>query len=47
MQTGRNAGMYTVGVLWGYRGREELADNGADAFAEAPADILKLLEGDL
>lgn len=47
MQTGRNAGMYTVGVLWGYRGREELADNGADAFAEVPADILKLLEGDL
>ena len=30
MDTGRNASMETVGVLWGFRGREELLENGAD-----------------
>lgn len=43
MQTGKNAGFYTVGVLWGFRTREELEENNADAIAEIPADILKLV----
>lgn len=30
MQMGKNAGFYTVGVLWGYRSREELEENHAD-----------------
>lgn len=30
MKTGRAAGMYTVGVLWGFRDREELERDGAD-----------------
>ena len=36
MQTGKNAGLFTVGVLWGFRGREELLENGADALLEDP-----------
>lgn len=44
MQTGKAAGMFTVGVLWGYRDRKELEENGADAIVEKPADLLKFLE---
>ena len=39
MQTGKNAGMYTVGVLWGFRGREELSENGADLLIEKPSEL--------
>ncbi len=39
MQTGKNAGMYTVGVLWGFRGREELLENGADRLIEKPQEL--------
>lgn len=33
IQTGRNAGLRTVGVLWGFRDRAELVAAGADALA--------------
>lgn len=44
MQTGKAAGMFTVGALWGFRDRKELADNGADVIVEKPIDLLKLCE---
>ncbi len=45
MQTGKGAGAKkTVGVLWGFRTREELLQNGADAIVESPLDILNLLD---
>ena len=44
MQTGKAAGMYTVGVLWGYREKEELQKNGADYLVDSPEDILDLYE---
>ena len=40
MQTGKAAGMYTVGVLWGYRDLEELEENGADTAVFAPKDLI-------
>jgi len=40
MQTGKNADLYTVGVLWGFRGREELMKNGADVLVENPGELL-------
>ena len=43
MQTGKNAGMYTVGVLWGFRGREELVSNGADIIVEKTTDLYSLV----
>ena len=43
MKTGRAASMYTVGVLWGFRNREELLKNGAEALAEKPEDIKTLV----
>lgn len=44
MQTGKAAGMYTVGVLWGYRGKTELQEKWCRAFAHTPEEILTLYE---
>ena len=44
MKTGKNAGLYTVGVLWGFRGREELLDNGADVLIEKPEELLNCIK---
>lgn len=42
MQTGKNAGMYTVGVLWGFRKRDELEENGADVIIVHPSEIVQI-----
>lgn len=44
MKTGRAAGMYTVGVTWGFRTPEELEKNHACALVRHPQQILELLE---
>ena len=44
MQTGKAAGMYTIGVLWGFRKRDELIDSGADAIAQHPDEIAAILD---
>jgi phosphoglycolate phosphatase len=43
MQTATAARMFPVGVLWGFRTREELESSGARAIIEAPGDLLALL----
>lgn len=43
MKTGKCAGMYTVGVLWGFRTRKELEENHADIIIEKPDKLLTLL----
>ena len=43
METGRNAGVFTVGVSWGFRTKEELSENGADVIIDHPAQLLELL----
>lgn len=43
METGRNAGMDTVGVTWGFRDREELEKNDASYIADHPEDIISLI----
>lgn len=43
MQTGKNANIYTVGVLWGFRGREELAKSGADAIVATPEELYEVI----
>ena len=45
MKTGKNAGLYTVGVLWGFRGREELLENGADLLVETPSELYQYIVG--
>ena len=39
MKTGTAAGMYTVGVLWGFRDEQELRENGSDAIARQAEEI--------
>ena len=43
MQTAASAGMYPVGALWGYRGRDELKAAGARALIANPQELLDLL----
>ena len=44
MQTATAAGLFPVGVLWGFRSAEELLENGAKVLVEKPTDILALLD---
>lgn len=43
MKTGKNAGMTTVGVLWGFRSREELEKFSPDYLIERPEDMIGIL----
>ena len=43
MKTGKSAGAFTVGALWGFRKREELEENHADAIIEKPLELLNFL----
>ena len=41
MKTGKNAGVFTVGALWGFRDRKELEEGGADDLVEYPLELLR------
>ena len=43
MQTAINAKLIGVGVLWGFRDRKELEENGAKYIVDKPSKILDLL----
>lgn len=45
MQTGKAAGMYTIGVLWGFRGREELVREGADCVIKTATELSAIYRG--
>ena len=45
MQTAVAAGMYAVGVLWGFRTASELTASGAQVLLEKPTELLGLLDG--
>lgn len=47
IRTGKNAGITTIGVLWGFRDRAELAEAGADYIIEKPSEILDILRRNL
>lgn len=44
MKTGKNAGMATVGVLWGFRGREELEEFAPEHLIEKPQDAIGIVK---
>lgn len=43
MLTATNAKMYAVGVIWGYRTKEELLADGAQLILNNPLDLIELL----
>jgi phosphoglycolate phosphatase len=43
METGKRAGFYTVGVLWGFRKEDELIKSGADLIVSKPLEILAVI----
>lgn len=43
MQTGKAAGAFTIGALWGFRTEEELWENHADAVIATPVQLLDYL----
>jgi phosphoglycolate phosphatase len=45
MQAANSAGMYAVGVLWGYREKEELIRHGAKKLISHPRELLDLFTG--
>jgi phosphoglycolate phosphatase len=44
MRTARAAGMRALGVTWGFRERDELLAEGADALIEAPHELLAFVD---
>lgn len=44
LKTSIDAGMFPVGVLWGFRSAEELRENGAKALIKRPLETLYLLD---
>lgn len=44
MDTAKNAGMDSCGVLWGFRSKEELLEHGAMYLAGDPAELEKVIE---
>lgn len=40
METGKNSGIFSIGVLWGFRKEDELLENGADMIVSHPLEIL-------
>ena len=44
MKTGKNSGIFSVGVLWGFRKEDELLENGADMIVSHPLEILEYVK---
>ncbi len=44
MHTGKNAGMKTIGVSWGFRSRDVLTGAGADVIIDRPQELLSFTE---
>lgn len=43
MMTANRAGMHAVGVLWGFRSKEELQANGAKVLLKHPLELLEII----
>jgi phosphoglycolate phosphatase len=42
METAVNAGMYGVGVLWGFRTKDELISSGAKEIIKHPGELVNI-----
>ena len=44
IDTGYNAEIDSVGVSWGFRGRQELTEAGANDIVDNPAQIMEIIQ---
>ena len=44
MRTAKAAGMYAVGVKWGFREAKELIESGANRLIDTPIEIVEIWE---
>ena len=44
MKTGKGGNLFTIGVLWGFRSKEELEENNADMIVSNTDEILKFVK---
>lgn len=44
MMTAKNAGIHSVGAVWGFRGKQELADAGAEFTADIPVECIEKIK---
>ena len=44
MKTGKNAGLFSVGVLWGFRDEKELIESGADLIISKPNELYEYIK---
>ncbi len=44
MKTGNGGGCHTVGVLWGFREKAELVENGAEFIIEKPDEMIEIID---
>lgn len=47
MQTGKNAGVISCGVTWGFHSEDELIAAGADLIARRPNDIIEFIKNNI
>lgn len=45
IRTAKNSGLISIGCVWGFRGRQELENEGAGFIAEKPQDIAEIILG--
>ena len=45
IQTAKNGGLTSCGVLWGFRSRQELEAEGADYLVETPEELIQVVLG--
>lgn len=44
IETGKNLGVFTIGVLWGFRDYDELKSSGADLIVKTPCEITEYID---
>jgi len=44
MKAGKNAGIFSVGVLWGFRDEKDLVANGADLIIKEPSELFEYIK---
>ncbi len=47
METAKNAGLTSAGVLWGFRTEDELRENGACFICRTADDVLNIVNGNI